>query len=57
MPTSNPRFTLTLPEELLELIDDFRFENRYNTRTEAVLELLRLGLDQVAQKPQAPDSK
>ena len=55
MPTSNPRFTLTLPEELLERIDDFRFENRYNTRTEAVLELLKRGLDGVEQEKQRAD--
>jgi len=55
MPTSNPRFTLTLSEELLERIDDFRFENRYNTRTEAVLELLRLGVEAVEKKERQAD--
>lgn len=53
MPTSNPRFTLTLPPEMLEAIDDFRFETRCNTRTDAVLELIRRGLKDVeAEKKQ-----
>jgi metal-responsive CopG/Arc/MetJ family transcriptional regulator len=31
MPTEKPRYTITLDEELLKKIDDFRFENRYPT--------------------------
>lgn len=44
MPTEKPRYTITMDEELLKQVDDFRFENRYATRTQATLELIRLGL-------------
>ena len=47
MSTEKPRFTLTIDEDLLEEIDDFRFERRYPNRTQAVLELLRIGIAQV----------
>lgn len=47
MSTEKPRFTLTIDEDLLEEIDDFRFEKRYPNRTQAILELLRIGIAQV----------
>lgn len=50
MPTEKPRFTIVIDEELLNRIDDFRFENRYASRSSAALELIRLGLEQVEKK-------
>lgn len=44
MPTDKPRFSLTVDAEMLKQIDDFRFENRYPNRTQATIELIRLGL-------------
>lgn len=31
MPTEKPRYTITVDEDLLKQIDDFRFENRYSS--------------------------
>lgn len=45
MPTEKPRYTVTVDEELLKKIDDFRFENRYPSRSAATLELIRLGME------------
>ena len=45
MPTDNPRYTITLDKEMLKAIDDFRFERRYPNRTQATLELIRLGME------------
>lgn len=45
MPTEKPRYTVIVDEELLERIDDFRFENRYASRSAATLELIRLGME------------
>ncbi len=45
MPTDKPRFSLTVDAEMLKQIDDFRFENRYPNRTQATIELIRLGLE------------
>ena len=47
MPTEKPRFTVIGDDELLKRIDDFRFENRYPSRSAATLELIRLGLEQL----------
>ena len=44
MPTDKPRYTITLDKEMLKAIDDFRFERRYPNRTQATLELIRLGM-------------
>lgn len=44
MPTNKPRYTITLDSELLQKIDDFRFENRFPNRTQATLELIRIGI-------------
>ena len=45
MATEKPRFTITVPEEILKRIDDTRFNERFESRTEAVLELILRGLD------------
>lgn len=44
MPTQKSRYCITVDEEMMKEIDDFRFENRYNSRSKATLELIRLGL-------------
>ena len=45
MPTEKPRYTVIVDDELLKKIDDFRFENRYPSRSAATLELIRLGME------------
>lgn len=45
MPTQKPRYTVIVDEELLKEIDDFRFENRYPSRSAATLELIRIGME------------
>jgi len=45
MPTEKPRFTITVTNEMLREIDDFRYANRYPTRTQAVNELFRIGIE------------
>lgn len=47
MPTEKPRYTVIVDEEMLKEIDDFRFENRYPSRSAATLELIRLGMEQL----------
>jgi len=56
VPTEKPRYCITVDEELLKRIDDFRFENRYQSRSAATLELIRLGLDAL-EKQQANAKK
>ena len=50
MPTDKPRYTIIVDEELLKEIDDFRFENRYPSRSAATLELIRLGIERLKEE-------
>lgn len=53
MPTQKPRYTVIVDEELLKEIDDFRFENRYPSRSAATLELIRIGIEQLKKEKEA----
>lgn len=44
MATDRPRYTVSVDNELFQQIEDFRFEHRFQTRSEATVELIRLGL-------------
>ena len=61
MPTEKPRYTVIVDEDLLKRIDDFRFENRYPSRSSATIELIRLGMEQLkinsSKESQIADSK
>lgn len=57
MPTEKPRYTITLDEEMLKAIDDFRFERRYPNRTQATLELIRLGMEALKREREEAESK
>ncbi len=45
MATNRPRYTVSVDNDLFKQIEDFRFEQRFNTRSEATVELIRLGLE------------
>ncbi len=57
MPTKKPRYTVIVDEELLKEIDDFRFENRYPSRSAATLELIRLGIEQLKKEQDEQKNK
>lgn len=57
MPTEKPRYTVIVDEELLKEIDDFRFENRYPSRSAATLELIRLGIEQLKKEMEEQKNK
>lgn len=50
MSTEKPRFTITVDDELFELIEDFRFENRYPNRNVAINALLLAGAEALLKK-------
>lgn len=45
MATEKPRYTVSVDNDLFQQIEDFRFEHRFQTRSEATVELIRLGLE------------
>jgi len=47
MPTEKPRYTIIVDHDLLKQIDDFRFENRFPSRSAATLDLIRRGIEQL----------
>jgi metal-responsive CopG/Arc/MetJ family transcriptional regulator len=44
MPTEKPIITVAVDPELLERINDFRFDNRIETKSEAIRILIEKGL-------------
>lgn len=50
MATSRPRYTVSVDNEMFQEIEDFRYKNRFQTRSEATVELIRLGLDALKQQ-------
>jgi metal-responsive CopG/Arc/MetJ family transcriptional regulator len=51
MPTEKPKILITLESNLITRIDDYRFNNRINSRSEAIRKLLEEALS--AQKNKA----
>lgn len=56
MGTDKPRYTVSVDKELFEQIEDYRFKYRFQTRSEATVELIRLGLAAVSEKEKAESS-
>ena len=47
MATKRPRYMISVDNEMFNAIEDFRFEHRFQTRSEATAELIRLGLESI----------
>ena len=50
MATNKPRYTVSVDEDLFQQIEDFRFTHRFQTRSEATVELIKLGLKQLQEE-------
>ena len=50
MPTEKPILTFAVDEKLLERINDFRFDNRIETKSEAIRKLVEKGLKEYEKK-------
>lgn len=53
MATQKPQILLTIDDNLLRRIDDFRFDTRVNSRSEAIRQLIEEGL----KKQEKPKTK
>lgn len=47
MATEKPRFTITMDENLLDQIDDYKFTNRIKSQSKAIVELVQRGLNEL----------
>jgi len=50
MPTKKDIITFAVDKDLMERLDDYRFENRINTRSEAIRRLLEEALKKQKKK-------
>lgn len=51
MTTKNTVMTFAVDKELLERINDYRFDNRIETKSEAIRLLVEMGLKDYEKKP------
>ncbi len=56
MATDRPRYTVSVDPELFQQIEDYRFSRRFQTRSEATVELIRLGLAALEKESSAENS-
>lgn len=56
MATDKPRFTVSVDDELFRKIEDFRFNERFGTRSDATAELIRRGLAETLKLEQEKDN-
>lgn len=47
MATKRSRYMISVDDDMFHAIEDFRYERRFPTRSEATTELIRLGLEQI----------
>ena len=47
MATEKPRFSITLDEDLLGRVEDYRHENKISTRSKAVVQLVEKGINEL----------
>lgn len=57
MSTDRARYTVSLDDEMFQKVEDFRFENRFQTRSQATVELIRLGLEMAEKMKEEEDNK
>lgn len=57
MATTKARFTISVDNDLFDLIEDYRFAHRCSTRSDAATELLVLGLKAVGMELRTQRSK
>lgn len=49
MPTKKPIISVILDEEMLKKVEDFQYENRIPSRSKALNEIIKLGMEQLAE--------
>lgn len=56
MATTRQRYMISVDDALFEEIENFRFERRFQTRSEATAELIRLGVESLREHKKTPDN-
>ncbi len=50
MPTEKPRITITMTEDQLKQVEEYRFGNKMKNQTQAILSLIAMGFDELAKQ-------
>lgn len=50
MPTNKPRFMITVSDEIYQAVENYRFDNRFKSQTQAAVSLIERGLDIIHQE-------
>jgi hypothetical protein len=56
MATNRQRYTVSVDNEMFQEIENFRFERRFQTRSQATVELIRLGLNALKKERNASEA-
>lgn len=57
MATKRPRYMISVDEKMFKEIEDFRYQKRFPTRSEATTELIRLGLESLKKEGLFPNDE
>ena len=57
MATKKPRYMISVDDDMFNAIEDFRFEHRFQTRSQATTELIRLGLEQIKKEQEKQEKE
>ena len=57
MPTKKPIISVVLDDEMLTKVDDFQFGNRIKSRSKALNELIRIGIEQLEKEQRDKEKK
>ena len=57
MPTEKPRVTITMTEDELKQIEDFRFGNKMKNQTQAILSLIKTGFAELERQQAEADNE
>jgi metal-responsive CopG/Arc/MetJ family transcriptional regulator len=57
MPSEKPKILFVADEDLIRRLDDYRFENRINSKSEAIRRLLEAGLAAASNTPRKKTHK
>jgi metal-responsive CopG/Arc/MetJ family transcriptional regulator len=57
MPTKKPIISVVLDEETLKQVEDFQYDNRIPSRSKALNEIIRLGIEQLEKESKGKEEK
>jgi len=57
MPTKKPIISIVLDEETLKQVEDFQYDNRIPSRSKALNEIIRLGIERLENESKGNEEK